>query len=455
MSTLPRRFTNLLMELKEKSMKQTFSILVFTVAAALTRAASAADIPASLANYGADPSGVQDSSPAFERLISGVGTNRHVRVLIPPGKFRLAKKVVFTADTNDEYYGLHIEGAGENATEIIVDNAEGGIAFAGKQVTRLSVIVSDLSLVAGRESAGTALSFDTANFGVQNDRQFVARNITIRGERFDKGYFNTALHVRNTWYALFQNLNIFQQYGPAMGAQQHSMEYGMLLEDCYSPLVENCRVENSRYGLVLRAVNTPPEDGVVRSSYFVGNAEGIVIDNRKKPEEWSEPGFHIDNCHVNYRDCGIRMNGVRQANISHTLFYCHDHTGTRWFKYETAVIPGGDEKRPRDYEPRDIDLAHSSDIILDGNIFTEPANPNRVAVRIGPDSGSILISGNQFNMSGTAIKNESADSSYSSGNIFAGKPNWGDGLKRYDDKPGTLVSSDFNMKAEDKNMRNK
>ncbi|MFA7369528.1 MAG: right-handed parallel beta-helix repeat-containing protein [Kiritimatiellales bacterium] len=404
---------------------------------------SPAHLSASIIDYGADPGGVQDSSPAFERMISAIGTNRHVQVIIPPGKFRLAKKVAFTADTNDEYYGLHIEGAGENVTEIIVDNAEGGIAFSGKEVTRLSVIVSDLSLVAGREGAGTALSFDTANFGVQNDRQFTARNITIRGERFDKGYFNTALHVRNTWYALFQNLNIFQQYGPAMGAKQHSMEYGMLLEDCYSPTVENCRVENSKYGLVQRAVKTEPEDGLITGSYFVGNVEGIVIDNKKNPGEWPEPGFHIENCHINYRDCGIRMNGVRQANISHTLFYCHDHTGTPWFKYETAVIPGGDETHPRDYEPRDIDLAHSSDIILDGNIFTEPANPNRVGVRIGPDSGSILISGNQFNMSGTAIKNESADPSYSAGNIFARKPGWNDGLKRYDDKPGKLVISDF------------
>jgi hypothetical protein len=282
---------------------------------------------------------------------------------------------------------------------------------------------------------------------VQNDRQFIARNLTIRGERFDRGYFNTALHVRDAWYALLQNLNIMQQYGPAMGAKQHSMEYGILLEDCYSPLIADCRVENSKYGLVQRAVKSQPEDGIIRGSYFVGNVEGIVLDIKKNPQDWPEPGFHIDNCHVNYRDCGIRIKGVRQANISHTLFYCHDHTGTKWFKYEPAIIPGGDETHRRDFEPRDVDLVHGSDIILDGNIFTEPANPNRVAVRIGPDSGCILISGNQFNMSGTAIKNESVYPSYSSGNIFVGKPGWADTLKRYDDKPGKLVVSDFTTKS--------
>lgn len=405
--------------------------------------AAPAYISASVTDYGADPGGVRDSSPAFERLLAAAGTVRHIRILIPPGKYRLEKRVVITADGNDEYYGLRIEGAGENVTEILVDNAEGGIAFAGKQVTRLGVIVSDLSLVAGREGAGTALSFDTANWGVQNDRQFTARNITIRGERFDRGFFNTALHVRNTWYAMFQNLNISQQYGPAMGAKQHLMEYGMLLEDCYSPTIENCRVENSKYGLVLRGVKTLPEDGLVTGSYFVGHVEGIVLDINGKTNEWPEPGLHIDNCHVNYRDCGIRLNGVRQANISHCLFYCHDHSGTKWMKYEPAVIPGGDETHRRDFEPRDVDIAFGSDIILDGNIFTEPSNPNRVGVRIGPPSGSILISGNQFNMGGTAVKNESANPSYVSGNIFAGKPDWSTEQKRYDDKPGKLVISDF------------
>ena len=71
---------------------------------------------------------------AFARLITAIGTTRHVRVLIPPGRFRLASRVVFTADKNDEYYGLRIEGA------------------------------------------GMALSFATVNYGVQNDRQFTARN---------------------------------------------------------------------------------------------------------------------------------------------------------------------------------------------------------------------------------------------------------------------------------------
>lgn len=167
------------------------------------------------------------------------------------------------------------------------------------------------------------------------------------------------------------------------------------------------------------------------------------MDLVRETKHWPEPGFHISDCHVAYRDRGIVFKGVRQATINHTLFYCGDRTGTRWFTGGSKEISGGDEKTRRPYEPRDIDLDHASDIVINANIFTEPANPNRVGIRIGPASGQILISGNQFNMSGTAIRNESAEPSYSSGNIFGGKPGWADQLIPCDDRPGSMRRADF------------
>lgn len=404
----------------------------------------------SILDHGADASGVRDSSTAFERIMASVGTNRHFRICLPPGSYRLNKPAVIRAMNNDSYYGLHIQGAGENVTELLVDNPEGGLAFRGTRITRMGVIVSDLALVALRSDAGTALFFDTANAGVENMRQFTARNVAVRGVRFDRGFFNTAVHVRNAWYALLQNVNITQQYQTEIGGDKYAMEYGILLEDCYSPLVADCRVLNGKFGLVQRAENTFPEDGVIRDSYFVGNVDSIVIDLKKRPPAWPEPGFHIDNCHINYRDHGIVITGLQQASISHTLFYCHDRTGTRWFQGERSVIPGGDEKTRRPYEPRDIDLEYAANIIIDHNIFTEPANLNRVGVRMGPSSGHILISGNQFNLSGTAVKNESGEPSYASGNIFGGKPDWSAQLVPYDDKPGTLQTADFKPPSQSK-----
>ena len=418
-----------------------------------TESPAAVEATFNVLNYGADATGERDSSPAFERIMKAMGANRHVRIDLPPGSFRLNSQAVLRAAGNDSYYGLHLQGAGENVTELLVDNPDGGIAFRGERITRMGVIVSDLALVALRANAGTALFFDTANAGVENMRQFTARNVAVRGVRFDRGFFNKAVHVRNTWYALFQNVNITQQYQPEIGDHRYDMEYGILLEDCYSPLIADCRVLNGKYGFVQRAENTFPEDGVIRDSYFVGNVDGIVIDLKKRPPAWPEPGFHIDNCHVNYRDHGIVITGLQQACISHTLFYCHDRTGTRWFKDERTEIPNGDEKTRRPYEPRDIDLEYAANIIVDHNIFTEPASLNRVGVRIGPASGHILLSGNQFNLSGTAIKNESGEPSCASGNMFGGKPDWSAQLVPYNDKPHALQTADFKPPAKQKNAK--
>jgi hypothetical protein len=402
-------------------------------------------------SFGADRSGMTDSSASFEKLMRKVGNDRHIKIILPPGSYRLNSRVVLRAAGNNSYYGLHLQGAGENVTELIVDNEEGGVAFEGRGISRLSVIISDLAIVAARSDAGTALSFDIPNPGVENMRQFNVRNVSIRGTRFDQGFFNRGVYVRNAWYALLQNVNITQQYESGLGVDKYAMEYGFLLEDCYSPSIIDCRVANGRYGLVQRAQKTFPEDGIIRGSYFVGNVECIVLDFNKSEGDWAEPGFHIDNCHINYRDRGIVVRGLRQANISQSLFYCHDRSGTRWFRNEFAEVPGGDEKKRREYEPRDIDLDLSSDIIINSNIFTEPANSGRVGVRIGPQAGHILISANQFNMSGVAIKNESREPSYAIGNIFTGRPGWHKGLEHYLDVAESLQHYDFDQKEK---MRN-
>jgi len=337
---------------------------------------------------------------------------------------------------------VRVQGAGEDVTELRVDNPDGGIEFRGVHINRLSFTISDLSLVAAREQAGVALAFDTANPGDHHGRQFNAENLLIRGDRFDRGSFSAGIEVRNAWYPRLDNVKVTTVYGPR-SAEPDPMRCAILLEDCYSPMLRGCYAWGAVTGLRHCAKNIQPEDGIVRDSYFVGNVEGIVVDVVKQTEQWPEPGFHISDCHVAYRDRGIVFKGVRQATITHTLFYCSDRTGTRWFSGGSKEIAGGDQKTRRPYEPRDIDLEHASDIVITANIFTEPANPNRVGIRIGPASGHTLISGNQFNMSGIAIKNESAEPSYSSGNIFKGKPGWADQLVPCHDRPGTMRRTDF------------
>jgi len=385
-------------------------------------------------DFGADPTGVKDSAPAFAQLDKAAEGLRQVQVQIPPGRFRLAAPVTLHATGNQGNYGLTVQGAGEDTTELVVDNTEGGLQFTGTNINRLSVTIRDLSLVAARPDSGTALAFSIPNPGDHHSRQLQVQDVLIRGERFNNGCFRYGVVARNAWYPRFENVKVTCSYGPEAPTAPRSLDTAFLLDDCYSPLLRDCYVWGGRFGLIHRAARGAPEDGIVEGCYFVGNERGIAVLLKPDASQWEEPAFHISTCHVNYRDAGITLQGVRQANISHCLFYCSDRQGAAFF--------GGG--KPRDFDPVDVNLSYASDVLVDGNIFTEPANPRRVAVRIGKDSGNVLVSGNQFNLEGVAVRNESARPSFCSGNFFGGRRDFSAGMRRYDDRTGTLKCSDLN-----------
>jgi hypothetical protein len=392
-------------------------------------------------DFGADPTGKEDSSPAFAKLMAAAGKNRQIRIRIPPGRFLLSERVVLEASGNASNYGLRIEGAGEDATELLVDNTEGGIFFRGEHISRMTFSIAGLSIVALRPDSGTALEFEIPNPGDQHARQFNAENLLIRGERFDQGSFRQGVVVRNAWYPRLVNVKVTSEYGaPKLSAQErlthrYVLEHGLLLEDCYSPLIESCYVWGGNYGLVHRAVHKEPEDGIVSKSYFVENIVGVSLELKQDATQWAEPGFHLANCHINYVDTGILVKGVRQMSVSHCLFYCSDRSGAVFFK--------GDNGPARDFEPADIDVVHGSDVIIKGNIFTEPSNPKRVGVRLSKDAGYVLIAANQFNFDGTAIVNRSRHPNFSADNIFGGSPDFSEGIRPYRDESRTLQTRDF------------
>jgi len=386
-------------------------------------------------DYGADPSGKTDSSPAFQRLVADMGKLRRAKIVIPPGVYLLSAPIEISASGNLETYGLAIKGAGQDVTELLVDNPQGGILWQGEQMNMLSVSVSDLSIVAARDHAGVGLQFSKRLLGVKHRTQFLAENVLIRGARFDVGSFDTGLVVRGAWYPRLRNVQVAGPYGVDEERTLNTMSEGILLEDSYNPMISHCRVWSAGDGLIHRSGEVPVEDGSIINSYFVGVKRGIVVQLREAGQ-WEEPGLRISQCHIAYRDYGVTIRGNRQATIDHCLFYCMDRAG--------AAFPMYQDSEPRDFIPVDIDLEAAGDVIIDGNLFTEPANPARVAVRIGKQSGYVLIRGNQFNLEGLAVRNLSPQPSWSQGNFFGGRRNFTRSGPRHDDQTGTLVIDELN-----------
>lgn len=382
-------------------------------------------------DFGADSTGTLDSSPAFESLLAQAAGNRQVEVVIPAGRYRITRPILIDSllfHGWDFQRGLIIRGAGEDVTELVCDNDEGGIFFDGR-TNLFTATIKDLSVVTAREGEGTAISFDNVNPGDHHSRMLQVKDVLIRGTKFSEGYFERGIACYNAWYPAFDGVKITSRYGP--GNEMMVMDYGILMEDCYSPLLTNCYIwGNVDYGIAYRNVNTEPEDGIVDKTYVVGANHGVYVDLHATHPDWPEPAFRVTNSHINYKVNGVYLKGIRQVNISHNLFYCSNNAGSVYLGNTDPVSV---------YESVDINCVHATDVIVSNNHFTEPASPKRIGIHIGPLSGYVSIANNQFNFDALCIRNDSARPSFVNANVYGGQPDFRAGnLTKYADLTSTL-----------------
>ena len=379
-----------------------------------------------LMDYGADPTGIQDSYPAFEKMFNDIGNKRNIEVKIPAGTFRLSQRYVINAEGGG-YYGLTFSGAGEETTQILCDNDTGGFLFKGTNIYQVAVHFKDMAFIAPKDGCGTALEFDIPNPGVFNARQFNATNLLVRGLDYQTGYFNKGVVVNHAWWPMLTNVKVTDKYAIAPGVYQN-MTHAIELNNCYSPTIKNCYVWGGQNGITVNAAGGTPEDGIITDTYCVANIIGI---NLNISDEQCEPNFKINNCHVDYRDTGILVKGVRQINIRSNVFYCADRDGSKWLN---STEPA------RDFRSKDIDLQFAQDVIISDNQFVEPSNDKRIGVYISPKSSHVWLSNNIFGMEGTCIVNESnGPCGTLSNNIFQDAWGFGRSANRLDDKTGTFV----------------
>lgn len=405
-----------------------------------------------IALLGADPTGRKDSSPIFQRLIDSLGKAgvKHIDIYMPAGKYKISRRIDFSPVSfhgQEDIKGFVFRGDGEDATQLICDNREGvlfvNLRQGDVQTSKLTTTIKDLSFVASASAQGTAIEFDVRFDGDHHGRMLQVQNVLIRGVKNTLGYFTNGILCNNAWYPLIDNVKITNTYQPRM--ESNKMQDCIRFHDGYSPLITNSYIwANAVNGIVYKGINRRPEDGIVKDTYIVLPDNGIVVELVKDAPAgtWSEPAFHITNCHINYFVTGIHMRYVRQAFISNNLLYCYNNGGSRWHIRQNAA------HNPviSDIQPRDVWCDYASDVIISNNQFAEPASPKRIGVDISANSGNIVMNSNIFNFDGdAAIRNQSQTVSYSNANVFSGSPNFTDALfKSYIDLPNKVSKIDFN-----------
>ena len=404
-----------------------------------------------IVQLGADNTGNQDCSDIIQRLIDSLGMAgaKHIDIYMPAGKYKISKRIDFSPVSfhgQDDIKGFVFRGDGEDVTQLLCDNKD-GILFVNLRggavaTNKITTTVRDLSFVATASNQGTALEFDVRFAGDHHGRMLQVQNVLIRGIKNDLGYFTNGILCNNAWYPLIDNVKITNTYQPNIPSNK--MQDCIRFHDGYSPLITNSYIwSNAVNGIAYKGIQRRPEDGIVKDTYIVLPDNGIVVELVNDPPTgtWSEPAFHVTNCHINYFVTGIHLRYVRQAFISNNLVYCYNNGGSRWHTR-------GNPNHPpiiASIEPRDVWCDYASDVIISNNQFVEPASPNRIAVDISANSGNIVMSANIFNFDGNAaIRNLSQTESYASANVFSGLPNFTDALfKKYIDVPNKIRKIDY------------
>ena len=188
---------------------------------------------------GASGDGTTDDSGAFQTAFERAARASHAVVHIPAGSYRL-DHLVNVAFAGAVGNGLTVLGDGQGVSVIHCNNANGALRIRN-ELCKTQVTIRDLTLLAARADAGTALEVSSSLRGVRNYRTLTVQNVDMRGEDLPtRKHFNRGLLALAQWRPIFENV-IFggildpslKQSDPAGDALFHKPEFGFAADWSY------------------------------------------------------------------------------------------------------------------------------------------------------------------------------------------------------------------------------
>jgi hypothetical protein len=349
----------------------------------------------SVRDWGAKGDGVTDDSAAFQKAFERAAQASHAVVRIPSGTYRLERRVSVAIDSAT-VKGFAVHGEGQGVSVLCGANTNGVLRISDA-LCRAQISLRDLTVLATREGAGTALEVASPLRGVRNYRTLTVENVDIRGEGLpSRNYFDCGVMAIAQWRPLFDNVVFSGVSDPAAyntNRNDRSVLYaahvGFVADWCYAPTFQHCYSWSAHtgYRIVSEGLRDEgPEDGAFYRCTANGVRVGIDI---RTPS--IEPQLIIDACHINARDVGIRLGKRKFFQLTNNLMYGFDH----------------DQASPY----TDIELSDCYAGIITGNIFHAPTRDNlkpeptvqRTMIRVGPTCRDLIISGNIFNAKGASV----------------------------------------------------
>jgi hypothetical protein len=335
----------------------------------------------SVKDFGAVGDGVTNDTAAVSAWLDNLLTTAN-KGYVPEGQYLLSSQVAKTT-TN---INLTIEGAGIGISQFLVGNGTGGISLVSTD-KETEVYISGVEFIANQTNAGVGLQITMPEGGNRHNRSVVLRDVKFsvinETDATNYGYFSTAVDLTGCWRPLLNNLIVSGPYGPGISSNLsdsspiYKTSVGVDVDGCYGVKIINSYIWSCSIGISNVSTIDPGPEGFRLSNTNIVEVKKAVIFTRVG----REPTLLISDCHYNYRDRGLHINGAKLVIITNCVPY----------NVDTAPQFSG--------EPEDIYLNNAEKIIISGNMFHFNGNPNRKNIDLlsGDFLDNCLIEGNIFN----------------------------------------------------------
>jgi len=296
-------------------------------------------------------------------------SSENLKIYIPSGVYEIFFPISININTN-KIINIEIYGDGPEFTKLIGKN-NFGIIFINLESNKCFVAIRDLSLLAGLDNSGNAITISQPYKGNLHKRNVVIKNVNIENLNNSPEYtFQNGIIIRGAWRPLIENVFITGFYGPKQDEIPIKMNTCILLEDSYSPDILNSGCWRSDVGIRITSSleKDAPEGFRVAFSKIVDVNTAILIDFISK-----EPEGTILFNHINSSFSNIVIKNRKFVQIIGNLFY----------------------RNERREEPNFIDIifVNTDSSIIKQNIFHYPSfksDKSRVIVKFIKSFNNIM-----------------------------------------------------------------
>jgi hypothetical protein len=268
---------------------------------------------ADVRQWGADPTGANDSEPAFAAAAKAAFANK-VTLIVPKGMFKLNAQLPVTFPTGLNSFSIRGQGIGSVLTW---PNAAGGIAINANLASGATIAVRDLMLTTAQAGGGTGIAVSTTANSTADPSEFTG--ITCQGADggLQTDYWTACLSLTSIKNVAIRHITVLGNNqtggggtGIVLAGASGNIQVIQNLDDILTDGVQyGVTAGDYTQGLIITKLNCVGGTNCFKDLSTIAGASNVQI--------W------ITDSQLNANNDDISLTGAAQnINITNNLLYC-------------------------------------------------------------------------------------------------------------------------------------